>query len=51
MKSLHVNYFEKKGGAAISFKRLVEALKENQHEADTLTFEKYIIENYKNKKF
>ena len=51
MKSLHVNYFEKKGGAAISFKRLVEALKENQHEADTLTFEKYITENYKNKKF
>ena len=51
MKSLHVNYFEKKGGAAISFKRLVEALKENQHETDTLTFEKYITENYKNKKF
>ncbi len=50
MKSLHVNYFEKKGGAAIAFKRLVEALKENKHDADTLTFEKFIFENLKNKK-
>ena len=29
MKSLHVNYFDKKGGAAIACGRLIESLNKN----------------------
>ena len=51
MKSLHVNYFDKKGGAAIACKRLVESINLNGDHAQVLTNEKFLKNNNPNNKF
>ena len=41
MKSLHINYFNKKGGAAIACSRLIESLNNNNTTSELLTNEQY----------
>ncbi len=42
MRSLHINYFNKKGGAAISCSRLIESLNKNNITSEILTNEQYL---------
>ena len=51
MKSLHINYFDKKGGAAIACGRLIESLNKNNTNSELLTNEQYLRKKYKNSKF
>ena len=51
MKSLHINYFENKGGAAIACRRLIEAINFYGDSAQILTNDKYIKNTNFNNKF
>ena len=42
MKTLHLNYSDNKGGAAIACGRLIESLNKNNTTSELLTNEKYL---------
>ena len=45
MKTLHLNYSDNKGGAAIACGRLIESLNKNNTTSELLTNEKYLKKN------
>ena len=51
MRTLHLNYSNKKGGAAISCNRLIESLNKNNINSELLTNEQYFKKKYINSKF
>ena len=51
MKTLHLNYSDNKGGAAIACGRLIESLNKNNTTSELLTNEKYLKKKYRNSKF
>ena len=51
MRSLHINYFNRKGGAAISCNRLIESLNKNNINSELLTNDQYFEKKYINSKF
>ena len=51
MRSLHINYFNRKGGAAISCNRLIEPLNKNNINSELLTNDQYFEKKYINSKF